>query len=127
VKQRGATVAAIAAGGAIGALLRAGLSEAGPVHGWPITTLAVNIGGTVLLAAVAAVLAWRPRLPHWLHPLAAVGFCGSITTFSTMQVEAVVLMRDGMSGTAVVYLIVSVAVGLAAVMATRRLLRTVLA
>jgi len=120
-------VAAIAAGGAIGALLRAGVGEAGPMHGWPIATLAVNIAGTVLLAAVAAILAWRPRLPHWLHPLAAVGFCGSITTFSTMQVEAVVLMRDGMSGTAVLYLVVSIALGLAAVLATRRLLRTVLA
>ena len=90
-------MAAIAAGGAIGALLRAGLSEAGPVHGWPITTLAVNIGGTVLLAAVAAVLAWRPRLPHWLHPLAAVGFCGSITTFSTMDDVATTISCNGIA------------------------------
>jgi len=122
VKPRWEALAAIAIGGAAGALLRAGVSGAGA-----LATLGVNVAGTVLLAAVAALIAWRPHLPHWFHPLAAVGFCGSITTFSTMQVEAVVMMQDGRSAAAVAYLLASVALGLMAVLVTRRVLGRVLA
>jgi len=122
VKPRWEALAAIAIGGAAGALLRAGVSGAGA-----LATLGVNVAGTVVLAAVAALIAWRPHLPHWFHPLAAVGFCGSITTFSTMQVEAVVMMQDGRSAAAVAYLLASVALGLVAVLVTRRVLGRVLA
>jgi CrcB protein len=122
VKPRWEALAAIAIGGAAGALLRAGVSGAGA-----IATLGVNVAGTVVLATVAALIAWRPHLPHWFHPLAAVGFCGSITTFSTMQVEAVVMMQDGRSAAAVAYLLASVALGLMAVLVTRRVLGRVLA
>jgi CrcB protein len=122
VKPRWEALAAIAIGGAAGALLRAGISGAGA-----IATLGVNVAGTVVLATVAALIAWRPHLPHWFHPLAAVGFCGSITTFSTMQVEAVVMMQDGRSAAAVAYLLASVALGLMAVLVTRRVLGRVLA
>jgi len=121
VKPRWEALAAIAIGGAAGALLRAGVSGAGA-----LATLGVNVAGTVVLAAVAALIAWRPHLPHWFHPLAAVGFCGSITTFSTMQVEAVVMMQDGRSAAAVAYLLASVALGLVAVLVTRRVLGRVL-
>ena len=122
MKPRWEALAAIAIGGAAGALLRAGVSGAGA-----LATLGVNVAGTVLLAAVAALIAWRPHLPHWFHPLAAVGFCGSITTFSAMQVEAVVMMQDGRSAAAVAYLLASVALGLMAVLVTRRVLGRVLA
>ncbi len=122
MKPRWEALAAIAIGGAAGALLRAGVSGAGA-----IATLGVNVAGTVVLATVAALIAWRPHLPHWFHPLAAVGFCGSITTFSTMQVEAVVMMQDGRSAAAVAYLLASVALGLMAVLVTRRVLGRVLA
>lgn len=121
MKPRWEALAAIAIGGAAGALLRAGVSGAGA-----LATLGVNVAGTVVLAAVAALIAWRPHLPHWFHPLAAVGFCGSITTFSTMQVEAVVMMQDGRSAAAVAYLLASVALGLVAVLVTRRVLGRVL-
>ena len=122
MKPRWEALAAIAIGGAAGALLRAGVSGAGA-----LATLGVNVAGTVVLATVAALIAWRPHLPHWFHPLAAVGFCGSITTFSTMQVEAVVMMQDGRSAAAVAYLLASVALGLMAVLVTRRVLGRVLA
>jgi CrcB protein len=118
---------AIAAGGAIGALARAGLAEALPRGDWPVATLAVNIVGTILLAAVAALIAWRPRLPHWLNPLAGIGFCGSLTTFAGVQVEALLLMRDGLSGAAALYVLASLALGMAAVVATRRLMGAVMA
>lgn len=122
MNPRPAVVAAIAIGGAAGALLRAVAGVAGAP-----ATLGLNVAGTVLLAAVGAVIAWKPHLPHWFHPLAAIGFCGSITTFSTMQVEALLMMQDDRSGAAILYLVLSVALGIIAVLATRRLLARILA
>jgi CrcB protein len=120
VSPRAAALIAIAIGGAIGALGRAGLVEALPATRWPVATLLANVVGTLLLAVLAALIAFRPRLPHWLHPLVAVGFCGSLTTFSAMQVEAVLLMRAGMSTDAVLYVATSVVLGLVAAVAGRR-------
>lgn len=114
-------------GGAIGALVRAGLAEALPQDGWPLATLVANIAGTIVLAAMAALIAWRPRLPHWLHPLAGIGFCGSLTTFAGMQVEALVLMQGGRAGHAVLYVLSSLVLGVVAVVATRRLAQAVMA
>ena len=126
MSPRAAALVAIAVGGAIGALVRAGLAEGLPSDQWPIGTLLVNIAGTVLLAVVAALIAWRPALPHWFHPLVAVGFCGSLTTFSGIQLEALGLMRRGMSATAVLYVTSTVVLGLIAVVATRRAMTRVL-
>jgi CrcB protein len=125
VSPRAAALIAIAVGGAIGALGRAGLGAALPATSWPVATLIANLVGTVLLAALAALIAFRPHLPHWLHPLVAVGFCGSLTTFSAMQVEALLLMRAGMSADAVLYVATSVLLGLVAAVATRRAVQAV--
>ena len=126
MSPRSAALVAIAVGGAIGALVRAGLAEGLPSEQWPLGTLVVNIAGTVLLAVVAAIIAWRPALPHWFHPLAAVGFCGSLTTFSGIQLEALGMLRRGMSASAVLYVAATVVLGLIAVVATRRAMARVL-
>lgn len=127
MSPRSQALIAIAVGGAIGALVRAGLAEALPQGDWPVATLVVNVAGTILLAALAALIAWRPQLPGWLHPMAGIGFCGSLTTFAGIQVEALLLMRHGLAGTAVLYLATSLVLGMAAVVATRRLMRVVVA
>lgn len=111
---------AIVIGGAIGAAVRAGLGEGLGSGTWPWATLVANIGGTILLAVLAAIIAFRPHLPHWLHPLVAVGFCGSLTTFSGLQLEAFLMMRDGRSAAAVLYVGTSLALGLIAAVAGRR-------
>lgn len=73
------------AGGAVGTVLRAAveaLSAVPPGH-WPWPTFAVNILGAFVLGYVAT------RLPEggYHRPLLGTGFCGGLTTFSTMQVE----------------------------------------
>ncbi len=80
---------------------------------------------TPILAVLAALIAYRPHLPHWLHPLIAVGFWGSLTTFAGLEIEAFLMMRDGRSGGAVVYVLVSIALGLVAAVAGRRAVATV--
>ncbi len=107
-------IGAIAVGGIVGALLRAGLEAWFPVgDGFPWTTLVINLAG-------AAVLAWTvvrvgERLPPstYIRPLLGTGFCGALTTFSTMQVEAVQLAHHGHAVTAGAYLTISVLGGLA--------------
>lgn len=103
---------AIFAGGAIGALVRAGLAEALPPPdvGWPWATFLVNLVGTALLGY------WFTTLPHtqYRRPLLTTGFCGALTTFSTVQLELLEMIDAGRVGLACLYLGVSVAVGLAA-------------
>jgi CrcB protein len=118
--------AAVFAGGVAGALLRAGLADAFPAAGggWPWTTFAVNVGGTLLLGYLATRLQERLPPSTYRRPLLGTGFCGALTTFSTFQVELIGLARHGATMTAVAYAATSLAAGLVAVRlataATRR-------
>ena len=113
---------AIFAGGAVGALLRAGLAEAlpDPGVGWPWATFLVNVVGAALLGY------WFTTLPHtqYRRPLLTTGFCGALTTFSTIQVELVEMIDAGRVALACLYLGASVFAGLvgaqAATAAARR-------
>jgi CrcB protein len=104
---------AIFLGGALGALLRAGLAEAIPptAGAWPWATFLVNVAGAALLGY------WFTTLPHssYRRPLLTTGFCGALTTFSTVQLELVEMIDGGKTGLAVLYLAASVAAGLAGV------------
>lgn len=107
---------AIFVGGALGALLRAGLGEAFPAEGgeWPWVTFVVNVAGAALLGY------WFTALPHtsYRRPLLTTGFCGALTTFSTVQLELLEMIDAGRAGLAFLYLAVSVAAGLAGAQAT---------
>jgi CrcB protein len=106
---------AIFIGGAGGGLARAGLERAWPADGrsWPWVTLAVNIAGTALLAYVIARLSDR----QYARPLLGIGVCGALTTFSTLQLEALELSTLD----AVLYLAASALLGWLAIAAGRRL------
>jgi len=102
---------AIFLGGALGALVRAGLTEAlpDPGVGWPWATFLVNVVGAALLGY------WFTVLPHtqYRRPLLTTGFCGALTTFSTVQLELLEMLEGGRVPLACLYLAVSVAAGLA--------------
>lgn len=108
-------LAAIFLGGALGALTRAGLAEAfpDPGVGWPWATFLVNVIGAALLGY------WFTVLPHtqYRRPLLTTGFCGALTTFSTVQVELVQMIDAGRVPLACLYIGVSVAAGLVGVQA----------
>src|SRR3954447_14175941 len=87
----GREVAAVFAGGVLGALARAGLVEAFPHArgGWPWATFAVNVAGAALLGYLVTRLQERLPLSAYRRPLLGSGFCGALTTFSTVQVELI--------------------------------------
>jgi CrcB protein len=108
-------IAGIAVGGAAGALARYGVTRV--IHvapgTFPRATFVTNVAGAFLLGCFLTVMHERRWSARYLRPLLAVGFLGAFTTFSTMAVESVTLVKDGDAGTGVCYLLVSVAVGLA--------------
>jgi CrcB protein len=106
---------AIFLGGALGTLLRAGLLEAvgEGAPGWPWATFVVNLVGAFLLGYLVTAL--PPVTRH--RPLWTTGFCGGLTTFSTLQLELVKMLEAGRVGVAVVYAGVSILAGLAGVQA----------
>jgi CrcB protein len=106
---------AIVAGGAAGALARAGLGRAlpWPGHGWPWTTFAVNVAGTLLLGYFVTRLQERLPPSTFRRPLLGTGFCGALTTFSTLQVELIELVRRHEPALAAAYLSATLAAGLA--------------
>lgn len=105
-------LAAIYAGGVVGALVRVGLAEAastGPGQ-WPWATFAVNMVGALLLGYFFAL--FRDHPPERLnHPFLATGICGTLTTFSTMQLELYRMVDGGYLGLAAAYATVTIAAG----------------
>lgn len=120
-------LAAVFAGGAVGALCRALLGEAYPTAApsWPWVTFAVNLMGAFLLGYFATRLQERLPLSGYRRPLLGAGLCGGLTTFSTMQVELLEMIDTRNYGLAVGYASASVAGGYAAVHLATAMVRRV--
>ena len=105
-------LAAIYVGGVLGALARVGLAEAAPhgPGGWPWATFAVNMAGALLLGYFVARLRDHPE-DGLAHPFLTTGICGTLTTFSTMQLELFEMVDGGHLGLAAAYVGATIAAG----------------
>jgi CrcB protein len=103
---------AIYAGGVAGALIRVGLAEAFPpaASTWPWPTFAVNLAGAFLLGYFFALFSDHPE-ESIRHPFLGTGICGTLTTFSTLQLELYRLADEGKPGLAATYLTATLAAG----------------
>jgi CrcB protein len=108
---------AVVTGGVVGCLVRAGLTHALPWddRSWPWVTFGVNVAGAFLLGLFVTRLQERLPPSSYSRPLLGTGFCGAMTTFSTVQVELIVLARHHRPALAAAYLGASLAAGLGAV------------
>ena len=118
-------LAAVFAGGAAGALLRAGMAEAlgGGAPAWPWATFLVNVAGAFALGYFVTRLQERLPLSTYRRPLLGTGFCGALTTFSTMQVELLKMLDAGRFGLAAGYGAGTVLAGFAGVYVATALVR----
>ena len=84
---------------------------------WPWITFGVNIAGTFVLALTLSLLRARGRTASLWRPLVGIGFCGALTTFSTLQLEVFRMLRADPWRLAAGYLAASVFAGMAAAFA----------
>jgi CrcB protein len=105
-------LAAIYLGGVAGALIRVGLAEVattGPGQ-WPWATFAANLAGALLLGYFFALFRDHPE-ESLHHPFLGTGVCGTLTTFSTLQLELYEMVDGGYLGLAAAYCAVTIAAG----------------
>jgi CrcB protein len=113
----GRELAAVFAGGALGTLARAALSDAFPhrATAWPWPTFTVNIAAALLLGYFVTRLQERLPVSSYRRPLLGTGLCGGLSTFSTMQVELLDMIDAHAWGLALGYTAASIAAGYAAI------------
>jgi fluoride exporter len=121
----GRELAAIFAGGSVGAIARAELAQSLTTRAgdWPWSSFIVNLVGAVLLGYFTTRLQERLPPSAYRRPLLGTGFCGGLTTFSTMQIKLLGMLDGGCVGLAVAYAVVSALGGLAAVAVSTNLVR----
>ena len=120
----------VTAGGALGAALRfiigdAMLRQFG--NGFPWGTLTVNLVGAFAVGYVVVWLQTRGSAALYWRAFAIVGIIGGLTTFSSMMLEAVLLVRNGRGWVMPTYLGISLVAGFALVWLGARLAESSLA
>ncbi len=109
------TALQVALGGALGAVCRYVVNVAMKALlgiGFPWGTLTVNIAGSFLMGALVVLL--ERRGANHLAPLLMTGVLGGFTTFSAFSLDTIFLMEEGRTGTALVYMALSVVMSLGA-------------
>ena len=115
-------------GGGIGAALRHGTNLLGArLLGiqFPFGTLTVNIVGSLLMGLLAGYFAFRGEASQHLRLFLTTGILGGYTTFSAFSLDAVLLWERHQPGLAALYVLASVVLSIAALMAGLMLVRHV--
>ncbi len=119
-------ILAIGIGGAFGAIARH-LINISPVAGvfarFPLPTFLINVTGSFLIGFCLILFTDRVEINENLRMAIIVGFLGAFTTFSTFEMEIFGLVREREFVSAGAYVIASVVVGFAGVIAGVELAR----
>lgn len=118
----------VALGGALGASARylTGTTVTRLLgHGFPAGTMVVNVVGSFLMGALVVILAKKGG--QAAAPFLMTGVLGGFTTFSAFSLDAVTLFERGQGAAAIGYILGSVLISIAALVAGLWLTRMVLA
>ena len=103
------TVALVALAGAAGVLSRYGFTQALGAGAAPWGVLAVNVAGSFALGVLVGAGASED-----VRAIVGIGFLGGFTTFSTFSLDVFADLEAGRPGRALVYILLSVGLGIAA-------------
>ena len=110
--------AAVAAGGALGAITRYAVSLAvgGGIFGiaGPLATLGVNVVGSAIMGGFAGAVTAGLVVPEMWRGFVAIGFLGALTTFSSFALDAGTLLARQGHLMSIVYIGLSVGLSLIA-------------
>jgi CrcB protein len=85
--------------------------------GFPFVTLAINVGGAFVIGILAGLSAKYTGANTDFMAFLRVGVCGGFTTFSTFALEITRLFGSGKPGVGAAYVLLSLTLGVAAVLA----------
>ena len=85
------------------------------LHKFPLGILACNLLGCFLIGCLFGALTQKQAT--WVFPLLVTGFLGGFTTFSTFGRDTVEAFHEGLPAIALLNIVLSVLLGLAAVWA----------
>lgn len=106
LRRQGPVLAAVAAGGVLGAEGRHALSLLQTDgSGWPWATFAINVSGCLLIGALMAVVLELTAPHRLIRPFLGIGLLGGYTTFSTYAADVRQLLADERFAPALSYLI----------------------
>ncbi|MEV0011004.1 CrcB family protein [Streptomyces sp. NPDC047973] len=127
---QGMVLAAVAAGGALGALARYGALVLRPDRdgGFPWTVFVVNVTGCALIGALMVLTVERGRVTNPLvRPFLGVGVLGGFTTFSTYATGVFDLLVRQEVAVALAYVVATTLAAIGAVWAAAVVTRALLA
>ena len=112
-------------GGFIGSVCRYLIGLIPVREGWifPVKTFLINIVGAFVIGMIAAATVKNSTLSPRLVLFLKVGVCGGFTTFSSFALETGDLIQSGNARLALLYAVLSMAAGVAAVFAGEAVIR----
>ena len=104
------TVLYIATGGALGAILRYGISVFFKYYFpyFPVGTLFVNFSGSILIGLLVSYSQSQLSNPLFVKYFLIIGFLGSFTTFSAFSLESLEMFNDKKILISLTYIFLSV-------------------
>ena len=84
---------------------------------FPFATLFANVIGCLLAGVLYTLMSQKDSTNQQLYLTIIIGFCGGLTTFSSYALQSLGLMQTGSVLKAVIYLVISPALGLICVLA----------
>ncbi|MCR4579111.1 MAG: fluoride efflux transporter CrcB [Treponema sp.] len=112
-------------GGALGAMLRylIGLIPLKEAFVFPIKTFLINIAGCFVIGLVVALSIKLNNLNEKTILFLKAGLCGGFTTFSSFALESTDLIKSGHTGLAILYISLSILLGVFAVLVAQFLVK----